>query len=254
MARRLSVLLGLRDKVETNFKNMVDDMFKKFKNNQGLFIGQRNTYQPLEGYADEPSKRGFTNVQSTVEEQLEWMKEHTKDFMDVVFSIEKTNASGKVKSKLVVDGQDWGEYTSLELLRLKTTLDNSKFKELYKEIPVRSSAEIWKLSENPDFEGRDVWETPIDEGFAKTTIKESYILLDTQEGRPPMVAEKSSQVNVGKYTSQRFSGALSIQERAVMQRKYDTLYKAVIEALENANNVEIETSDLGSKIMTYIHS
>ena len=39
-----------------------------------------------------------------------------------------------------------------------------------------------------------------------------------------------------------------------MQRKYDTLYKAVIEALENANNVEIETSDLGSKIMTYIHS
>ena len=254
MSRRLSVLLGLRDKVETNFKNMVDDMFKKFKNNQGLFIGQRNTYQPLEGYADEPSKRGFTNVQSTVEEQLDWMKEHTKDFMDVVFSIEKTNASGKVKSKLVVDGQDWGEYTSLELLRLKTTLDNSKFKELYKEIPVRSSAEIWKLSENPDFEGRNVWETPIDEGFAKTTIKESYILPDTQEGRPPMVAEKSSQVNVGKYTNQKFSGALSIQERAVMQRKYDTLYKAVIEALENANNVEIETSDLGSKIMTYIHS
>ena len=132
MARRLSVLLGLRDKVETNFKNMVDDMFKKFKNNQGLFIGQRNTYQPLEGYADEPSKRGFTNVQSTVDEQLQWMKENTKDFMDVVFSIEKTNASGKVKAKLVVEGQEWGEYTSLELLRLKTTLDNSKFKELYK--------------------------------------------------------------------------------------------------------------------------
>ena len=254
MARRLSVLLGLRDKVETNFKNMVDDMFKKFKSNQGLFMGQRTTYQPLEGYADEPSKRGFVNVQSTVEEQLDWMKEHTKDFMDVVFSIEKTNASGKVKAKLVVDGQDWGDYTSLELLRLKTTLDNSKFKELYKEIPVRSAAEIWKLSEDSTFDGREVYETPINEGYAKTTIKESYILPDTQEGRPPMVAEKSNQVNVGKYSSQMFSGAISMQQRATMQRKYDTLYKAVIEALENANNVEIETSDLGSKIMTYIHS
>jgi len=254
MTKKLCVQLGLREKVETNFKNMLDDMFKKFKNNQGIFFGERKTYQALDGFADEPTKRGFTNVQSTVGEQLAWMEEHTKDFMDVIFSIEKTNASGVVVAELVVDGESWGTYSSLELLRLKTTLDNSKYKELYKEIPIRPQTELWALSDDEAFTGKLVYETPIDEGYSKTTVKESYILPDLQQGRPPQVAEKSNQVNIGKYTTQRFTGAISLQERAVMQRKYDTLYKAVIEALENANNVDSLESDLGTKIMKYLHN
>jgi len=253
--KKLNVLLGLREKTETSFKNMLDDMFKKFKGNQGLFFGVRNTYQALDGYADEPSKRGFVNVQSTIGEQLTWMREHTKDFMDVVFSIEKTNASGRVRAELVVEGVSWGEYTSLELLRLKTTLDNSKFRELYKEIPIRTQTELWNVTDDEAFAGREgIFETPIEEGHAKTTLKESYILEDSQAGRAPQVAEKSNQVNIGKYTVQKFTGALSGLQRATMQRRYDTLYKAVIEALENANNVESETSDLGTRIMDYIHA
>lgn len=256
--KKLSTLLGLRERVETGFKNMLDDMFKKFKNNQGLFMGERKTYTPEDGFADEPTKRGFVNVSSTVPEQLAWMNTYTEDFMNVIFSIEKTNASGIVKAPLVVEGKVWGEYSSLELLRLKTTLDNTKFRELYKEVPVRSQTDLWKISEDDAFTGRKIFEAPIEEGYAKTTVKESYILTDPHSTantpRPPQVAEKSNQINIGKYTAQKFSGAISMQERAVMQRKYDTLYKAVIEALENANNVDALESDLGTKILNFIHS
>lgn len=256
MAKKLSVLLGLRDKVETNWKNMTDDMFKKFKNHQGLFQGVRQTYAPLEGYADEPGKRGFVNISSTVPEQLDWMDKHSRDFMDVVFSIEKTNASGNVKAELIVEGKSWGEYTSLELLRLKTTLDNPKFKELYNEIPVRTQTDLWKESDDEAFTGRKVYETEIEEGFAKTTIKESYILQDPHpdKARAPQIGEKSNQVNIGKYSVQKFSGALSLAQRANMQVRFNNLYKAVIEALENANDVEIQESDLGGKILDYIHA
>jgi len=256
--KTLNTFLGLREKVEGNFRNMLDDMFKKFKNNQGLFMGQRKTYVALDGFADEPTKRGFINVQSTVDEQLKYMTENTKDFLDIVFSIEKTNASGTVTSELIVEGESWGEFTSLELLRLKTTLDNSKLKGLYANIPVRTSTDIWNKSEDEDFADRDIYENSLDEGYSKTTIKESYILSDPHAGegnnRAPIVGEKSTQVNTGKYSVQMFSGAISLAQRATMLKKYNELSKAVIEALQRANQAEIKESDLGSKIFEYIHS
>lgn len=104
--KKLSVLLGLRDKVEKTFGNMLDDMFQKFKNKQGLFKGNRKTYIPIDGYADEPSKRGYELVASTVAEQLDWFKTNSQDYFKTVLSIEKTNATG-VYADLVVNGEIW---------------------------------------------------------------------------------------------------------------------------------------------------
>lgn len=39
MSKKLSVLLGLRDKVEKNFVNMLSDMITKFSSKQSLFKG-----------------------------------------------------------------------------------------------------------------------------------------------------------------------------------------------------------------------
>lgn len=258
MKKTMTVLLGLRDKVESNFKNMLTDMAQKFSKKQGLFLGEKKTYQALDSYADDPTKRGFTNVQSTVEEQLGFMQQETKDFMNVVFSIEKTNASGNVVANLIVDGEDWGEYTSLELLRLKTTLDNSRLKEIYQHLPVRTATDIWSVSEDENHADRAIFQTELDEGHSKTTLKESYILPDPHAGegtsRPPIVADKSTQVNVGRYTVQKFSGAISMKERANMIVRYNSLYKAVVVALAEANQVEAVQSDLGTKVFEYIHS
>jgi hypothetical protein len=254
--QKLSTFLGLRDRVETSFKNMLTDMSNKFSKNQGLFQGEKKTYTPIEDYADDPSKRGYTAVASTVPEQLNYMKENTLDFFDVVFSIEKTNAKGLVESELIVDGVSWGTYTSLELLRLKTTLDNQLFKAVYNNVPTRSLTEHWTPTEDENYSGRAVFETPEDKGFSKTTLKTQYILLDPHPGkeRAPQVATQDKQVNVGSYTSQKFSGAISTAQKAQMIKKCDSLYKAVITALENANDVEIQKSDLGSKVFEYIHS
>ena len=56
---KLSVYLGLRDRVEKTNQLMLDDMFSKFKTKQGLFQGIRNTYEALTGFADEPNKRSL---------------------------------------------------------------------------------------------------------------------------------------------------------------------------------------------------
>jgi hypothetical protein len=249
---KLAVLLGLRDKTEKTFGLMLDDMFSKFKNKQGLFKGFQKTYQAVDGYADEPSKRGYEAVASTVKEQLDWFKQHVTDYFNITFSIEKTNATGVI-TDFIVNGENWGKYSTLELLRLKSVLDG-KIKGLISELPIRKESVIWKKSTNADHEGREIFESPVDEGFSKTTIKESYILVDPHpdQKRQPIVGEKSTQVNIGAYTSQDYSGEYTTRQRALILAKYDQLYKAVIAALENANTIESQESDLGDKVLEFL--
>jgi hypothetical protein len=258
---KLNTLLGLREKVEAGFRGALDDMLQKFKKNQGLFKGERKTYVAADGYADEPTKRTFKRVQSTVKEQLDWLEESSKDFMDIVFSIEKTNATGKVKAELIVAGENWGEFSSLELLRLKTTLENSKLKSLYPILAIRTSTESWKISDDAEYEGQDgLYQTDVSGGSSKTTLKESYILKDPHmepggtTNRPPIIAERNTQAEIGTYTVQNFSGEMSALERANILVRYNELMKAVIIALQEANNVASETSVLGTKVFKFLHN
>lgn len=253
MSKKQSVLLGLREKLEKSFQLMLDDMTSKFKNKQGLFMGERKTYTAIEGFADEPTKRSYTNVASTVKEQLEWFKKHTADYLKTTLSIEKTNATG-LKAELIVAGTSWGEYSTLELLRMKSVLD-SKLRQMIDELPIRQETQIWKPTTDANYAGREVYESPIDGGFSKTTLKETIIVLDPhadKPGRQPVSANIDRQVNVGEYTIQNFSGAITNLERANLKVRYNELYTAVIEALEKANNADSVESDLGDKMLEHL--
>lgn len=254
-ASKLNTLLALREKFETSFKNALNDLVSKFKDNQGLFTGERKTYEALDGFADEPTKRKFRKVASTAKEQLDWFTEHNLEYLKQLFTIEKTNGSGVAKAELVVDGVSWGEFTSTELLRLKGFLENSQLKRMYETLPVRSEANLWAPTTDDIYKDRLVFESPIDDGFTKTTLKEQYILPDPHPDakRAPIVSDKTTQVNIGHYTSQEFTGCASIRERTEILARLDIIHKAVVESLEKANDVEVIPSVLGDKLFAYIH-
>jgi hypothetical protein len=100
-----------------------------------------------------------------------------------------------------------------------------------------------------------VFETLLDKGFNKTTLSESYILTDPHPDakRAPVTGERKTQVNIGEYSSQTFSGAASMRQRAEMIARLDILHKAVVEALEKANDVEVLDSVLGERLFDFIH-
>ncbi len=178
MKLKLNVLLAKTDHLASSFKKAVEDYIKFFKHNQGSFKGEKKTFEPRTGVVDNPNERKNELVVTTVGEKLHWMEETFSEYFDALFSQEKTNSSGVAKAALVVEGENWGEFTSLELLKLKSTLEAGTIDEMYRTIPVRPDNEIWAKSENEMYIDRDIYETELFKGVSKTTVKEPYILLD----------------------------------------------------------------------------
>lgn len=259
MKLKLNVLLAKTDNLATYYKGMLKDYSRFFVKSQGAFQGEKRTYQPKEGTIDEPSKRGNRVVQTTVNEKLHWFMQNSKEYIDSLFSQERTNASGLAKAELVVGGKSWGEYTSLELLRLKSLVEGNDLHHMLENIPVRSDQEEWEETKNEMYAERSVFEMPQVKGMNITTEKESYILPDPnlKDGMratyTPQIAHKTTTVELGEYTQQKFSGEWSQRQRAEMLFRRAQLVTAIIEALKTCNEAEVVQSDLTSdKIFGYL--
>ena len=259
---KLNVLLALTDQLRSKYKNMVKDFTKFFTDGQSAFLGEKNTYEPRKDTIDDPSKKKVTKVVTTVDEKLEWFIKESEQFVDALFSQEKTNAAGIACAELIVDGVSWGKFTSLELLRLKSLLEGSDLENLEKmlrEIPVRSESIVWEPTTNEEYKDRKIFETPKISGIARTTEKVEYVLEDPnlKYGIPNNYAAKTSvktvPIEIGDYTMQKFSGEWSHRERAMTLKRRTDLITAVVMALKVCNDVEQISSELtGKRIFSYL--
>lgn len=256
--KKLNILLAKTDQLGPLYKAGLNDYGKFFKGGQGAFLGLKSTYEPREGMIDEPSKRKNILVQSTVDEKLNWFTESAGDYIQSLFSQEKTNASG-ITAELVIDGVSWGMYTSLELLRLKDIVSNNSLGTMLATIPVKSDAEDWKPSKNEMYsERKGIFEMPLEEGVSKTTTKEQYILADPNLtdktlNYVPQVAQKDTTVEIGAYSIQKFSGEWSQRQRASALRRRATMLTSIIEALKTCNEAEVVDSTMtADKIFGYL--
>jgi hypothetical protein len=261
MNQKLNVLLGKTDALAPIFKGHLKDYIGFYKNSQGAFLGEKKTYSPREGTIDLPANRNNKLVQTTVDEKLRYFVEHQSEYINAVLDQEATNASGAVKAELIVDGQSWGEMSSLELLRLRGVLDMQEFKDMHSTIPVRSDAEVWNKTTNEDYSDRNIWESPLIKRVEKTTDKESYILADPNiqflkdnNAYKPQIGVKTITVELGDATAQKFSGEWTQKQKADVLAKISKLKVAITEALKKCNEAEVVKSAVDSnKVFGYLY-
>jgi len=258
---KLNVLLALTDNLRAAYKNMVGDYSKFFSKTQGAFRGEKKTYQAREGTIDDPKQRGYSPVATTVKEKFDYFVEHASEFVDSLFSQEKTNSTGVAVASLIVDGENWGEFTSLELLRLKSLLESSdlgNMEGMLSVIPVRSDSEKWGNSKHED--GRELFETDEVKGVVKTTVKTPFIVEDPNlvgkdlpHGYQAPVVSRDEIIELGDYTFQRFSGEWTQRQRALTLARRTNLITAITVALKEANDVPAVESNLtAERIFGYL--
>lgn len=261
-AIKLNVLLAKTDSLAPSFKKGIVEYAKFFKDKQGAFKGERKTYEQNPDTIDLPEMRGSTIVQTTVGEKLAYLVDSSMDYIDALFSQEKTNASGNATADVVVDGMVIFEsLTSAELLRLKSIVGASELEAMYHNLPVRSDAEEWEDTDDEIYDSRDIFEGPIARGVKRTTTKEQYILPDPNveylkdtSKYIPQVSTKDTVVELGKWSHQRFSGEISQIDKALILKRRTKLLTAITEALKVANEVEaIPSTVTAGKIFEYLH-
>ena len=260
---KLNVLLALTDTLRSKYKNMVVDYTKFFLKTQRAFLGGKNTYEAREGYVEDGSKIGYVRVVTTVGEKVDYFIKEAELFINAQFSQEKTNASGLAVADLIVGTDNWGSFTSLELLRLKTLIESGdlgNLEPMLSVIPVRSDAEIWNKTTEEEYTDREIWETPKISGETRTTEKEEYILQDPNiatgkvtSSYVPKVSYRTKTVVIGDYTRQSFSGEWSQRQRAMALKRRSDLLAAVVVALKECNSCETQSSELtAEKIFGFI--
>lgn len=146
-------------------------------------------------------------------------------------------------------------------MRLKSILTNKDFEAVLANIPVRSDAEVWTPTKDPEYEGRKVFETELIKGVTRTTEKEEVILKDPNLDPAHLPANyqakttvKSKIVETGDYTQQQFTGEWTQRERAELLRRRSLLLAAVIEALKEVNDTPVENPNLDvDNLVNYLY-
>lgn len=116
-------------------------------------------------------------------------------------------------------------------------------------IPVRSDSEVWEPCTNPEYEGREVYQTPMTVGV--TSESEEVILKDPNldpahlpSNYNAKVTVKKKTVDTGDYTSQMYTGEWTQRERAELLRRRSKLLAAVALKKINDNGVDPQNLDV----------
>lgn len=257
----MNTLLARAEHGAASFSRMISDYANFFKKSQGMFEGIKKTFKPRDGYQDDARYMGTTKVATTVREKLEWFEANSIPYLKDLFSVEATNSKGANKVELKVGEISFGYLTALDLMRLKTLLTNKDWEAVYTNIPVRSDSEVWENCTDPEYAGREVFQTPMISGATRTTESEEVILKDPNLDPAHLPANYRAQVTIkkktvetGDYTLQKFTGEYTQRQRAEILRRRSVLLAAVTEALKEVNDLEVEGPNLDvDTLVNFLH-
>lgn len=261
MAQKMNTMLAKVEHGTASFNRLIGDYHGFFKGKQGAFSGVKKTFVPRDGYMEDSRYMGNVKVVTTVGEKLDWMENQAVPFLKDLFSVEATNSKGAKTVELVVDGVSFGHLTALDLMRLKTLLTKKEWVEMYENIPVRSDAEVWEECTDSEYAGREIFQTAMVKGITRTTESDEVILKDPNINPDKLPANynarttiKKRTVETGDYTMQNFTGAWTQRQKAELLRRRSQILSAVIEALKEVNDVEVERPNLDVKtFLNYLH-
>lgn len=250
---KLHVLLATIEANARTVGNLIKEYCVFFDRKQGAFQGERGTYTAHPNTVDEPKKRSFKKIQTTVGEKLDYAIPIIGPYLKMQLDQERSNASN-IATELEIGDKSY-MVTTLELLRLKSWLDTSGIVNMIETIPLRSDAEIWVKSDDETYSGREgIYQSEKIESVNKTTEKESYILEDPNLTKlkdkgsyAPQIGVKNTVVTLGDQTFQKFSGEWSQTERALALKRIHDLKVVVTAALKKCNDAVVVESEINTE-------
>lgn len=256
--KSLNQKLAYRESRSSSFTEFCKDLVKKMKTGSA-WRGRRTQSTALGDYVLDAGDNSFTRVSHGMKETKDYITKMWSEYLQNLLDIDRTNSSSGTTAPLEVDGEVWGDFTSLELLQLRGFLMNGNVVEVLKQFPTRPSNLVWELALDPDLpEG--TYMNIVFDGEEKTTEKTERILEDPNAKHLKEGVQYAPKVTVDTkiFPTKRkivydYNAGISETEHAEIQQRRTQLLSAVTVALAKINEQEALESDLSAeKVVRYL--
>ena len=178
-----------------------------------------------------------SEVQSTVQEQLDFASKEISRYWDV--SLQKGEANQRAKADIIIDGKAIAkDIPATVLLDLEKKLTH--LLPIYNAIPTLDAATAWEIDPGQSKPG--VYRTKYNtERQQSETLKDWKEVSAATPQHKAQLAEVVKTNIIGKYTTTNFCSALTSHDKAAKLGRLTALIRAVQTARQRANAVEVTT-------------
>ncbi|TAF67023.1 MAG: hypothetical protein EAZ55_04995 [Cytophagales bacterium] len=245
MANKLHELLAVEQDRKHKATQAIGEAVNTFTKKDPFFDGMIKKYVALEEDSEQIPDETKEMV-TTVKEKIESLREVVVTGIDATISKEETNASGVPKAELVVGDTNFGTFSATSLLALETQV--SKLRELYQSIPILDQTKKWIFDNQ-----KNVYKTEEEVKFRSVKRPKVIVKYEATKEHPAQTELLYLDFQVGKYETTYFSGKISATQKTTLIKKIDDLLEAIKVARSKANNVEVNNTKIGDKILDFIN-
>lgn len=239
---KLNQIIAVVSGKKSRGQKELTEVYKKLQK-PTLFEGISRAYQPLdeEGETQPPEKK---NVQYRVKGAIEEVRQSVVDLLDATATQDFANCDAK--SDVIVDGATVLENIPVTaLLFLEKQLNDMQT--FAGQLPTLDPAESWHWDENADCYASE----PAISNRTKK-IPRSHVLYEATKEHPAQTEMYHEDVKVGEWRTIKYSSAVPAQERNEILSRIRKLTEAIKFAREQANQMEVNHVNIGSKVFDFV--
>jgi len=244
---KLHELLAVEADVENTYKAMLKETMQTFQTKAAHFT---KWIKSLHMFKDDSSDGGeIENVEmvTTVKDKLDYFSNYLREYLNLLYQKELTNQIAV--ANIEINGDTIAANVPVTfLLGLETRL--KAVREMLLTIPTLTPGIAW---EKDSTLGENVYKAKNDVKTFKTAkaIKHKVLYEATKE-HPAQIERWTEEENVGEYIIRKWSSMISPAEKVKYLTKVDNLIKAVKQAKQRANNIDLNPGTIGTEIVDYL--
>lgn len=249
MSRKMHELLAVESDLQKMFLKVSGEAKETFSKRSEHFRGHDKSLKMKDESRafEEEAAHEHKEVDSTVGEKLKYAAKSAKKYFDAL--LQKESANQVAKSDLVVDGVTLA--TQLPATFLLAMENRIKIlRDYYDAIPTHQPGIRWVQDSNQ----RDGIFIAADDDVREKTEKDiefRTVAAATKE-HPAQVQQVAKNNVVGLFTTKKWSGMISPGEKSELLARLDALHQAVKQARQRANQVKVESLEIGADLFDYI--
>jgi len=251
---KLHEVLVVEGELAGVFKNILQETLTTFDKKPDHFQGFDKKLELFAAERKAEEVDEHKEVTETVPSKLVYMFGHVVRFIDC--NLQKESANQAATADVIVVDETTGVATTIGtslpatfLLGLETKL--KLIREVLQAIPTVPPGFTWTAEVNAEKSG--LWRRNEIEVRQKTEkVVKPVVLYPATDKHPAQVKELSEDVQVGKYTTMHYNGMLTPLDKSRLLGRVDALARAVKQARQRANAVEVPQVAVGKAIQDFI--